>query len=346
MTSQAGGLIDAGMAARFAARLASVAPLDRSYLLDGVQESLEKLVVEALPLVEEETGFVTPGDCLPRVVTRAEWASANVEGLMTLMKPLLERVDRRMGDGALGPALKSTYRQALGAQLGMVLGFISRRVLGQYDVLAPSGDEVLFVGSNLVEMEHRHGFVPRDFRMWVVLHELTHRAQFESNRWLRTHFLESVGEFISSMQLDLPTFLRRLREVGSGSLLSGPPALALMDEEQRKIFQRLQALMTVIEGHGNFIMDRVGARIIPSQPRIRSTLRAQSASAGPIARVIYRLLGLELKRRQYEDGQRFFLAIMEGAGPGTVGGCFESPESLPTHEEIEDPSLYLARRAV
>lgn len=335
-------LVDLKTAARFASRFASASPLDRSYLLDDLDAHLEELVKEAEPLVEKETGFKVPRPANPRVLSRREWAEENVESMTSLMKPLLERLESRMADNPAGGFARIAYRPIMGAQLGAVLGFLSQRVLGQFDLLAAAEDEVWFVGSNLVLMERRFGFIPRDFRLWVVLHELTHRSQFEGNPWLRDHFLESVNRFLTDIDLDLGSFLPRLAEaVRSDDSI--PLGVRLLRPEQRALFDQLQALMSLIEGHGNFVMDRIAEGLIPTAPRMRRALREGGLNRSPFAKIIGKLLGLDMKKRQYEEGQIFCDAVFEAGGRSALQLAFSSTAMLPSLQEIRNPQTWIDR---
>lgn len=336
------GMVDVDLAARLAARLAAPAPLDRSYLLDDLKETFAGLVAQAEPLVAEETGLAPGTPAMARVLSRREWATANIESILTLLGPLLERLNERIPDRPGSRLLRVAYGPTLGAQLGAVLAFLSRHVLGQYDLLVGHADQVWFVGPNIVLTERRFGFAPRDFRLWVVLHELTHRAQFEGTPWLREHLLEALRELMTSLELDPRVLIERAFEIGR-QRGEAPLGMRMLGPEQRALFDRLQAFMTVIEGHGNFVMDRIGEARIPSQDRMRRTLRDVSGSGGLLTRMLSRLFGLELKRRQYEEGQRFFNAIQASADRAAVAACFSSPDALPTLEEVRSPESWLER---
>lgn len=334
-------LVDVEVAARLSSRVASAVPLDRSYLLDDFADSMAAVVAEAEPLVEEETGFRSPTKAIPRSLSRAEWAAANIGSTVTLLEPLLTKMDERLVRTPVSALVRRAYRPVLGIQIGTVLGILSHRVLGQYDVVG-SQEEVWFVAPNMVLMEKRHGFSPRDFRMWVALHELTHRAQFSAHPWLRDHFLDLVEKLFEGFRIDARTFLQRLIDlVQSGE--AGSP-LGLLDPEQTKRFEALQAFMSVIEGHGNHVMDSIAERVVPTQPRMKRTLRAR-ASMGGIDRIIRKLMGLELKRLQYEEGQEFFRRLEARGGREAVAGCFDSPDHLPSLAEVRDPSIWLERVA-
>ena len=360
------GLVDTGVALRVARRLAAD-PLAGSYLLQDVAGHFGRLVAEAEPMVAEEAGFgpSTPGRA--RVLSRSEWAELNIGSTVGLLKPLLEKVEARLpshpappqrppGDeqpplrpllGPLGsPAAltRKVYASALGAQLGGVLGFVSQRVLGQFDLNPMNAADVWFVAPNIVMMERRFGFVPRDFRLWVASHELTHRAQFEGNPWLRDYFFGLVHTLLSSMELQaLPMAERALRALRVPTEKDPAPlGVRLLDPAQREVFERLQALMTVVEGHGNFVMDRVALDAIPTQPRMRRSLSGRSMD-GPLARILRKVLGLEMKRLQYEEGQRFFESVQAAAGRDGVRAAFGSAGTLPSMEELRDPRRWLER---
>jgi len=322
-------------------RFAAAGPLDGSYLVDDVVSSIDRLILEAEPLIAAETGFEPPAPAKARVLSRAEWAEANIDPMLTMMAPVLEKGRMRLSSSPVSSLAKLMYGPALGVQMGTILGILSTRVLGQYDVVMGHDNEVWFVGPNMVLMERRLGFVPRDFRLWVVLHELTHRSQFEGNPWVRDHFMSLVSGLLGSMDLDAGAILGRLlssRKDPDGA----PMALRLLSDEQRSSFERVQAFMSVIEGHGNYVMDRIAEDRIPTQPRMRRMLRSGKATS-PLNKILGKLLGLDLKRAQYEQGQKFFDAVFEHGGSAAVSSCFESAEVLPTLAEIRAPEKWLAR---
>jgi coenzyme F420 biosynthesis associated uncharacterized protein len=340
------GLVDEAVASKFAAMFAQPGSLEQSYLLDGLQESFEVLTREAEPLIAEESGFVSPYPAVPRVLNRQEWASANVTSMLELMSPLLDKMQKRMDTTQIFPGARFAYKAALGAQLGTVLGFLSQRVLGQYDILMGHQNQVWFVGPNIVMMERRFGFLPRDFRLWIVLHELTHRSQFEANPWVRPHFMGLVNQMLESMDVDAKTLADRMlssfKANGKGD--DGTPIVfRMLQPEQLEIFNRLQAFMSVIEGHGNFVMDRVGEGRIPSMPRMTQALRGGGTVGSPLARLIAKVLGFELKKAQYVQGQLFFDAVYASAGSPGVKAVFHSVEAMPTLEEVKSPERWLSR---
>ncbi len=344
------GIVDEAVASRFAAMFAQPGSLDQSYLLDGLQESFEALTREAEPLIAEESGFISPHPAVARVLSRQEWATNNVASMLELMSPLLGKVQQKLDNTPAFPGARFAYKAALGAQLGTVLGFLSQRVLGQYDILMAHQNQVWFVGPNIVMMERRFGFLPRDFRLWIVLHELTHRGQFEANSWVRPHFLGMVNEMLASMDMDAKTLADRMlssfksnpRDAGGDG---APIVFRMLEPQQLEIFNRLQAFMSVIEGHGNFVMDRVGEGRIPSQPRMSQALRGGGTVGSPLARLMAKVLGFELKKAQYVQGQMFFDAVYATSGSAGVKSVFQSVEALPTLEEVKSPERWLSRVA-
>jgi len=336
-------LVDARVATKVAARMASEGALGRSYLLDELEGSFRRLTAEAEPLIFDETGFSAGAPAVSLVLSRKDWASANVASMLKLMSPLLDKMERKIDAHPGSPLSRLTYGPLLGAQMGAVLGFLSQKVLGQYDVVDGHQNEVWFVGPNIVLTERRFGFVPRDFRLWVAVHELTHRAQFEGNAWVRDHFLSSVSSLVEAMDIDASQVLRRLRSRSFRSSGDAPIPLRLLGPEQVEGFNKLQAFMSVIEGHANFVMDRVAEKAIPTQPRMRETLKKGSVGGGWVAKILNKVLGLDLKRAQYKQGQEFFDQVFAATGQSAVKACFASAENLPSLEEVKDPPKWLAR---
>lgn len=333
------------MALKVARRFASD-PMQGSYLVQDLAGHFSEVVAEAEPLVEAEAGFGPATPARARVLSRSDWAEANIDSTVRLLTPLLAKVEAKAPtppEGSPAALARRAYGSVLGAQLGGVLGFVSQRVLGQYELDQANAGDVWFVGPNVVITERRFGFVPRDFRLWVATHELTHRAQFEGNPWLREYFASSVGNLLSSLELQPLSLLERILKAPRNPDDNPTPlGIRLLDAEQRAIFDRLQALMSVVEGHGNFLMDRVAVDHIPTQPRMRRSLSGTSMD-GPLGRVLRRLLGLDLKKLQYDEGQRFFDAVHATAGREGVRAAFSAPESLPTLEELREPQRWLAR---
>jgi coenzyme F420 biosynthesis associated uncharacterized protein len=291
---------------------------------------------------------VAPGEPEVAVIGRAGWVENNVASFATLLAPAEERLASHSGVGG------AIAGRIMGAEMGAVLGFLSRRVLGQYELVLPAadggdGDTVLFVGPNLLKMERDNAFRPDEFRFWVALHECTHRLQFTGVPWLRGYFFGLVEELVDATKPESG----RIQRVASEMRAAAADGRPLIDEsgifgmfatpEQREILDRVQALMALLEGHGHVVMDRVGERELVTQARMSSVLKARRADKRTAA--LLRLIGLEMKMRQYEMGESFIKKIERRASWDTLDHAWESPDALPTLQEIAEPDRWLQRIA-
>ncbi|MEI8239430.1 MAG: zinc-dependent metalloprotease, partial [Actinomycetota bacterium] len=243
-------------------------------------------------------------------------------------------------------------RQIAGAEVGALLGWMSTRVLGQYDILVGRGgrdDTVFLVAPNLASIEHRYGFDPGEFRTWVLLHELTHRAQFNGVPWMRDHFGGLVEQSLGFAEPDLNAFtdavksaLRNRRETGQHVRDGG--VLGLMaPPEQRAVMAKIGGLMSLLEGHGDITMTRAAGPLVPHADRFERILRERRRNTNPLSRTIMRLAGIEAKLNQYAAGARFIDAIEAVDGPRAVDRCWLHAEFVPTLEEIRAPRMWLDR---
>jgi coenzyme F420 biosynthesis associated uncharacterized protein len=249
--------------------------------------------------------------------------------------------------------IASAARAISGAELGAVLGWMSTRVLGQYDLFRADGgvssDAVYYVGPNVIALERRHGFSPREFRLWIAVHELTHRAQFTGVPWMKKYFLGLVDEglainapdasqvmaAISRMAADVRSRRNPLQDAGLVGILAPPEQLASI--------RRIQALMSLLEGHGDVTMNRAAADRIPSADRFARTLQARRDSARGLTRLVQQLIGLEAKMRQYREGEQFVEAVEEAGGPELLARVWQSEEFLPSLDEVRDPARWVSR---
>lgn len=332
-----------------------------SYRHDLVQRDFEELVAQAEELVATSTGLRSAsGTARARVTDRSGWVHANVASFQRLVGPHLERLDparvvrtNPVMSRLAGP-ITTAGRVATGTQMGVVLGWLSTRVLGQYDLLlteeaAEDQDIVYFVGPNVVALEQRHGFEPREFRLWLALHEVTHRCQFTAIPWMRDYFVSLVDEGLGALDPDPARFAEVLRriteEIRAGrNPLRDSGALGLVaTAEQLEGLHRIQALMSLLEGHGDVTMDRAGAAAIPSATRFSEVLRQRRHQTRGPARLLQQLIGIEAKFRQYEEGERFIAAVEASGGPGLLDRAWRGPEWLPSLSEIRDPSVWISR---
>lgn len=350
--------VDWALAERVAARISGQEPFAESYHADSLEPDFTELTARAQTYVEAETGFRSAaGQARARVVTRAEWVQANLASYQRLLRPLLDRLEDRLDTGLPGPAAALPAKVA-GAELGALLGWMSTRVLGQYDLLvlededADDQDLVYYVGPNILSLEKRHSFPPAEFRLWVALHEVTHRTQFTGVPWLRPYFLELVSHLLDAAEPDPTRIFTAVGRVAEGirtrtnPLADGGVAALFASPEQREAMERVGGLMSLLEGHGDVTMDRAAADVIPSAPRFARVLRNRRSQMNPAMKLLQRLIGLEAKLAQYEQGERFIEAVEQRGGPSLLNRAFESPQMIPSLAEIRAPELWLARVGV
>lgn len=340
--------VDWPLAVSVAERVAGRYALEGTYHETRLAREAPELVARASALVADETGLQGPGEPEVAVVSRRDWVETNVEAFETLLAPAEERLATYRGIGS------SIAGRVMGAELGAVLGFLAKRVLGQYELVLPSperefGDTVLFVGPNLLAMEREHAFRPAEFRFWVALHECTHRLQFVGIPWMRDYFLGLVGELVTATVPE-PGRVARLAVELREAAAAGKPLIDDMgvfglfaNEDQRDVIDRVQALMSLLEGHGHVIMDRIGGRELVSQHRMSEVLKARRKD--PRTSSLMKLIGLEMKLRQYELGEQFILDVEREAGFSSLDRAWRGPEFLPTLAEINEPRLWLERVA-
>ena len=307
---------------------------------------------------------VRPADTPVLVVDRAGWVKANVAGFREVLKPLLDKMQERRGSSPGGAVLGAVGGKVTGVELGMLLSFLSSRVLGQYETFAPAtrelpagengGGRLLLVAPNIVHVERELDVHPHDFRLWVCLHEETHRTQFTGVPWLRDHLEGEIQSFLGETDVDPMTVLERLREAAqslSGSRPEGEEGESgrslvelVQTPAQREILGRLTAVMSLLEGHADFVMDGVGPQVVPSVAEIREKFQQRRAKgASRLDQALRRLLGLDAKLRQYRDGERFVRAVVDQVGMDGFNRVWTSPNTLPTKAEIAKPADWVAR---
>ncbi|MFF5448871.1 zinc-dependent metalloprotease [Streptomyces sp. NPDC012888] len=326
--------------------------------LRGHARTSERHVREFTRMIPEGT----PVEDTPvLVVDRAGWIRANVAGFRELLGPLLGRMQERRGNTPGGAVLGVVGGKVTGVELGMLLSFLASRVLGQYETFAPagrdlpgSGGRLLLVAPNIVHVERELDVAPHDFRLWVCLHEETHRTQFTAVPWLRDHLEGEIQSFLGATDMDPMTVLERLREAAQSFAGARPEAEdgeegrslveLVQTPEQREILGRLTAVMSLLEGHADYVMDGVGPEVVPSVAEIREKFQQRRASgAGRLDAALRRLLGLDAKLRQYRDGERFVRAVVGQVGMDGFNRVWTSPNTLPTKSEIARPADWVAR---
>lgn len=349
------GAVDWALAERVAVRAAGTDPFARSYHADSLAEDFTELTTLAEQQVAAATGLHSlAGPARARVDDRPAWIKANIASFQRLLRPVTARLDEKVGDSLLAPVA----RRAAGAEVGALLGWMSGRVLGQYDLLVIEDEDpddqdlVHYVGPNILALEKQYAFPPREFRLWLALHEVTHRMQFTGIPWMREHFLGLVDGMVAAVDQDpkdlLNAVMRAAEEVrkGRNPLDDGGLAALLSTPAQRELLEHIGGLMSLLEGHGDVTMDRAGADEIPSATRFGQVLRQRRQQTNPVLRVVSKLIGLDAKLKQYEQGERFIEAVEEAGGPEQLDRAWEDPANLPTMTEIRDPDLWLRRVGV
>jgi coenzyme F420 biosynthesis associated uncharacterized protein len=362
-------LIEPWIARSVARRVAGEDLMKDSELFDNLQRDLDAAVSRSESLVGQASGIPAPSPVRWGIISRSEWADANISGMIGLMAPLADKIGARLDQASL--PVRTVQRGIVSVEVGVLLGYISRRVLGQYDLLVPgtsgvrarafsrragsapaaadSDGALYFVGPNMIEMERKFAFVPEEFALWVALHEVTHRFQFAGVPWLKERFLSLVHTYLGSIEMNAKGLAERLATAGTRLISRSVapeernPMYLLADDEQRTILNQMQALMAVVEGHGNFVMDSVGAEVIPSFERMRRLFEGRRSQTTAIQRAINHVIGLEMKLRQYELGQSFCNEVVERAGITALSHLWEEPDNLPTLQELRAPGSWLKR---
>lgn len=301
------------------------------------------------PLVAEEIGAELPHALeVPAVVDRVEWMDLNLATFQQLFGRVEAIVnDAQRGDDTAGRALARIVNRSIGnQQLGFLLAFLARKVLGQYDVSllaaspTPRG-RLNFVEQNIVATA-AHLRLPRDdFRTFIALHEATHAFEFEAYPWLRDYFAANVAETVEQLAADSGGLGTRLRSALSGG--SGHWLERIMTPQQLVTFHRTQALMSLLEGYSNHVMNAAGKRILPGFEQLHDRFERRNERRGAIERAIMRLTGLDLKMEQYAAGERFVDEVIRRRDRAFLNRVWIGPEQLPSLDEIADPARWIAR---
>jgi coenzyme F420 biosynthesis associated uncharacterized protein len=300
------------------------------------------------PAVAAEIGATLPQALeIPAVVDRLEWIDLN----LATFQVLFERVERVMAAQQEGPdtptrALSRIVNRSVGnQQLGFLLAFLGRKVLGQYDVsllaAGPARGRLHFVEQNIVGTAAALRVPLNEFRTFIALHEATHAFEFEAHPWVRQHFADLVAESVEQLAADSGSLMRRLREALSGG--EGHWLERLMTPTQRATFQKTQALMSLLEGYSNHVMNAAGQQLLPNFTQLHERFERRGERRGPLERAILRLTGLDLKMEQYAAGERFAKAVIERRGRDFLNRVWSGPELLPTMDEIREPDAWVRR---
>jgi coenzyme F420 biosynthesis associated uncharacterized protein len=326
---------------------------------DEMNAAYQQMLLEAQEQVAEYTKLVVSG--LPESVEvfgQREWIDANIVSFRFLFDPISERYVSMLEEleaergVRTGRSAQKVARTLLSVQVGIIIGYLSRNVLGQFDLSLPEpekGGKLYVVEPNVRRIVGELGLEPMEFRRWITLHEVTHSFEFHSNTWLRPFMMSSMQDYLNSINwkgLAKPDFFRKMRRsgVGEGDALNAGGLISLvMTPEQRAILARLQAVMSVLEGYSNHVMDGVGKELLSSYEEMKARFERRRETKSGVEKLFQRLIGLNLKLEQYKIGQKFVDAVVASEGLDFMNHVWESSERMPTLDEINNPQAWIAR---
>ncbi len=352
-------MIDWDLAVSAASRIAGPGPVITRSEADAVVAELRADADRSTGLVRDFTGLVATERSAPvLVVDRTGWIQANADGFAEVMGPLVEKLQAKRGKppGGLGESVGS---KITGLEVGGLLGFMSSKVLGQFDPFysgpgrpgdqGPAAGRMLLVAPNIVHVENELGVDRGDFRLWVCLHEETHRVQFTAVPWMTDHIHGEIENLIGAVDLDPAKMAAMVGEAVKhiGDVVRGDDGTSLLDlfatPEQQEVMDRITGVMSLLEGHADVVMDGVGPSVIPSVDLIRAKFNERRKGAGVLDRLLRRLLGMDAKMAQYRDGAAFVRAVVDKVGMDDFNAVWSEPAHLPSKAEIGDPESWVRR---
>jgi coenzyme F420 biosynthesis associated uncharacterized protein len=351
-------MIDWDLAVATASRMAGPGPVITRPEADAAVTELRAGANTSTGLVRDFTGLVAHDRTAPvLVVDRTGWIQANADAFADLIGPLIEKLQAKRG--APNAMTEAVGSKVTGLEVGGLLGFMSSKVLGQFDPFydgpgleddtGPSTGRLLLVAPNIVHVENELDVDPTDFRLWVCLHEETHRVQFTAVPWMGDHIRGEIERLTAAVDLD-PAKLAAMVGEGVrriGGVVRGDEDTSLLDifssPEQRVVMDRITGVMSLLEGHADVVMDGVGPEVIPSVDEIRRKFNKRRKGAGHLDRVLRRLLGLDAKMAQYRDGAAFVRTVVDRTGMADFNAVWAEPANLPSKAEIGDPEAWVRR---
>jgi len=350
------GLVDWPAAERIAvARLARAPGTLSKEEMRAAESAYAEAMARIVPRLSAALGTELPGVVeRSAVVDRAGWVHANVKTFASLIGHIEgELLDQVMpvGGGLGKAAMAIANRYVTTRQLGFLLGFMGQKVLGQYDLALLSAEatpgRLLFVEENIRATASALQVPLGPFRTWIALHETTHAFEFEAHPWLRPYIAERLERQLALFSRDASSLGRdAMRAIGRtlrGDAGGEHWMERLMGEEQRRMFRETQAVMSLLEGFSEYVMDEVGRDLVPDVETISARFHERRERRTPFERAILRLTGMDLKLEQYKKGERFVRAVADARGPAALRKLWEGPETLPRHGEVDEPALWLAR---
>ena len=346
-------MIDWDFAVATGSRLAGQGPVVSRAEADEAVAELRAGAHSSTKLVRDYTGLVAEsGTADVVIVDRAGWIQANADGFAQVVSPLIEKLEERKG--APTGLTKAIGSKVTGLEVGTLFGFLAGKVLGQFDPFyAPAGSSevgrLLLVAPNIVHTERELNVDPQDFRLWVCLHEETHRVQFTAVPWMRDHIHSEISNIVGAVETDpakLAAFVgegvRKLSDVVRGKEEASILEL-FSTPAQREVIDRITGVMSLLEGHADVVMDGVGPEVIPSVEAIRKKFNIRRKGAGPLDRLLRKLLGLDAKMAQYRNGASFVRGVIDEVGMDGFNKVWVEPANLPSKLEIGDPKAWVSR---
>ena len=359
-------MVDWDLAVATGRRLVSPGPSVTAEEARAAVTQLKAFAVESHGHVSAFTGLHAPTEGDPTsavvVVDRPGWIQANASGFRTVLEPLTTKIAAQRTQ-AQSPMVDAVGAKLTGVQTGSLLAFLATKVLGQYELFPPYGvaledrpGRLLLVAPNIVAAEREMEVDPHDFRLWVCLHEETHRVQFGAVPWLRGHLMSEIEAFVAATDVDAAALADRLKAAAAAAYgavregfdpdstsTAGSLVEAVQTPAQREVLDRITALMSLLEGHADFVMDGVGPSVIPSVADIRAKFQTRRKDVTRMEAVIRRLLGVEAKLRQYRDGERFVRGVVDRVGMDGFNRVWTDASTLPIRAEIADPAAWVTR---
>jgi coenzyme F420 biosynthesis associated uncharacterized protein len=321
------------------------------------QDYYKGMVARCYPVITEEIGreLPVPVESI-QAFTRNEWIDANIANFKQLFEPIEALYNRVQSTNTIGSVLMGDLNQTvLSGELGVLLGYLARRVLGQYDLALlgkepVSAGKLYFVEPNIAAVQNELGLNSDDFRLWIALHETTHAYEFEAYPWVREYFNSLLEEYFSYLSEDMTTFssglggVRSLVDRARSNLNNGDSWIEMvMSPDQRALFYKLQALMSIIEGYSNYIMNAVGERLLPTYTTIKEQFEQRATRRSSVEKLFIRITGLALKMEQYKLGESFINAVVAERGISAANRIWEGPDMLPSLEELRNPKAWIDR---
>ena len=341
------------VAIRAAGRTPALHPGARAQLLAQYEAMLRDI---EQPIARYVGNSLSLANTAVEVLDRPGWIRANVINFRFLLQPVEDFYRESLGRSRFGPppAFQQAARLALSSQVGVLVGYLSRRVLGQYDI-ALLGEEPIsagklyFVEPNLMQVEQTLGVPPDELRHWIALHEATHAHEFELYPWVRTYLNTSLRQYLRLLIEDMrgrgeANTLFTIMNRFIGNLRSGHNVInALMTPQQRELMSRLQALMALAEGYSNHVMNNVGRALLPNFELIHERVEHRQRQRSQIEQLFLKITGLSLKMEQYRLGERFVDEVVRQRGIAFANRAWQSQEALPSEAEIRDPDRWIGR---